>query len=151
MPHYLFYIMYIAKIATTQSIIHQIIELRYDILRKPWNQPIETATDDLEASSINAYIEVDGKIIACGRLQNNGNGIGQIRYMAVNHNYQGKGLGKLILQKLEEEAKSIQIKGIELQARENAVHFYQSNGYLIKEKTFKLWDIIQHYLMTKII
>lgn len=143
--------MYIAKIATTEIIINQIIELRYDVLRKPWNQAIETATDGLETSSINAYIEDDGKIIACGRLQNNGNGIGQIRYMAVSINYQGKGLGKLILQKLEEEAKSIQIKGIELQARENAVHFYQSQGYLIKEKTFKLWDIIQHYLMTKTI
>ena len=143
--------MYIAKIASTEITINQIIELRYDVLRKPWGQPIETATDDQETSSVNAFIEDDGKIIACGRIQNNGNGIGQIRYMAVNANYQGKGLGKLILQKLEEEAKSIQIKGIELQARENAVHFYQSQGYLIIEKTFKLWDIIQHYLMTKTI
>ena len=143
--------MYTVKIATTEIIINQIIELRYDVLRKPWNQPIETATDDLEANSINAYIEDDGKIIACGRLQNNGNSIGQIRYMAVSVSYQGKGLGKLILQKLEEEATSIQIKVIELHARDNALHFYQSQGYLIKEKSYKLWDIIQHYLMAKII
>ena len=143
--------MYIAKIATTEITINQIIELRYGILRKPWNQPIETASDNLEATSINAYIENDGKIIACGRLQNNGNGIGQIRYMAVSINYQGKGLGKLILQKLEEEATSIQIKVIELHARDNALHFYQSQGYTIKEKSYKLWDIIQHYSMIKTI
>jgi predicted GNAT family N-acyltransferase len=142
--------MYIAKIATTEIIINQIVELRYDVLRKPWNQSIETATDDLEATSINVYIEEDGKIIACGRLQNNGNGIGQIRYMAVSINHQGKGLGKLILQKLE-EATSIQLKVIELHARDNALHFYQSQGYAIKEKSYKLWDIIQHYLMTKTI
>ena len=110
---------------------------------------METATDDLELSSINAYIEQDKEVIACGRLQDNGNGLGQIRYMAVNPNYQGKGLGKLIVAKLEEEAKRIGLKTIELQARENALEFYKSQGYIVKETSFKLWDIIQHYLMTK--
>ena len=141
--------MYITQIATTQTIISKIIALRYDVLRKPWEQTIETATDNLEDSSVNAYIEKGEKIIACGRLQNNGNGMGQIRYMAVSPNYQGKGLGKLIVLKLEEEARLIQISTIELQARENAVPFYQSQGYVITEKSYKLWDSIQHYLMTK--
>ena len=123
--------------------------MRYVVLRKPWNKPRETATDDLELSSINAYIEQDKEVIACGRLQDNGNGLGQIRYMAVNPNYQGKGLGKLIVAKLEEEAKRIGLKTIELQARENALEFYKSQGYIVKETSFKLWDIIQHYLMIK--
>ena len=141
--------MYKVQIADNQKIINQIIDLRYVVLRKPWNKPMETATDDLELSSINAYIEQDKEVIACGRLQDNGNGLGQIRYMAVNPNYQGKGLGKLIVAKLEEEAKRIGLKTIELQARENALEFYKSQGYIVKETSFKLWDIIQHYLMTK--
>ena len=69
--------------------------------------------------------------------------------MAVHPNYQGKGLGKLIVAKLEEEAKAIGLTSIELQARENALEFYKSQGYIVKETSFKLWDIIQHYLMTK--
>ncbi len=69
--------------------------------------------------------------------------------MAVDANYQGKGLGKLIVAKLEEEAIRINLHTIELQARENAVEFYKSQGYVVKETSFKLWDIIQHYLMTK--
>lgn len=141
--------MYKVQIADNQNIINQIIDLRYVVLRKPWNKPRETATDDLELSSINAYIEQDKEVIACGRLQDNGNGLGQIRYMAVNPNYQGKGLGKLIVAKLEEEAKRIGLKTIELQARENALEFYKSQGYIVKEISFKLWDIIQHYLMIK--
>lgn len=141
--------MYKVQIADNQKIINQIIDLRYVVLRKPWNKPRETATDDLELSSINAYIEQDKEVIACGRLQDNGNGLGQIRYMAVNPNYQGKGLGKLIVAKLEEEAKRIGLKTIELQARENALEFYKSQGYIVKETSFKLWDIIQHYLMIK--
>ena len=141
--------MYVVKTNTTPAIIEQIIDLRYEVLRKPWNQTRQSVTDDFEEIAINAYIEKDGEIIACGRLQNNGNGIGQIRYMAVNNVFQGKGLGKLIVAKLEDEAKRMQLKTIELQARENALDFYKSQGYIVKETSFKLWDIIQHYLMSK--
>jgi len=141
--------MYKVQIAKHQNAINQIIDLRYAVLRLPWNKPKDTATDDLELSSINAYIEQDGEVIACGRVQDNGLGLGQIRYMAVHPNYQGKGLGKLIVIKLEEEAKAIGLKSIELQARENALGFYTGQGYEVKETSFKLWDIIQHYLMTK--
>lgn len=141
--------MYTAQIANTQNQIDAIIDLRYDILRKPWNQPKETSSDGMEDTAINAFIVDNGKVIACGRLQDNGEGLGQIRYMAVDANYQGKGLGKLIVIKLEEEARNINLRTVELQARENAVEFYKSQGYVVKEMSFKLWDIIQHYLMTK--
>jgi N-acetylglutamate synthase-like GNAT family acetyltransferase len=141
--------MYTVQIANTQNQIDTIINLRYDILRMPWNQPKETSSDGMEDTAINAFIEDNGKAIACGRLQDNGAGVGQIRFMAVDANYQGKGLGKLIVAKLEAEAKRIGLTTIELQARENAVEFYKSQGYEVKETSFKLWDIIQHYLMTK--
>lgn len=141
--------MYKVQIANTQNQIDTIIDLRYDILREPWNQPKETSSDGMEDSAINAFIEDNEKVIACGRLQDNGKGVGQIRYMAVDANYQGKGLGKIIVAKLEDEAKKINLHTIELQARENAVEFYKSQGYIIKETSFKLWDIIQHYLMAK--
>lgn len=137
------------KLSNNDYTLNQIIDLRYDILRKPWNQPRETVTDNLENVSINAYIEIDGLVVACGRLQDNGNGIGQIRYMGISADFQRKGLGVLIIKKLEEEAEKLQIKTIELQARENAISFYESQHYVIKEKSFKLWDVIQHYLMTK--
>lgn len=141
--------MYKVQIAKSQNTINQIIDLRYAVLRQPWDKPKDTATDDLELSSMNAYIENDGEVIACGRVQDNGSGLGQIRYMAVHPDYQGKGLGKLIVARLEEEAKIIGLTTIELQARENALKFYKSQGYSVKETSFKLWDIIQHYLMTK--
>lgn len=141
--------MYQVKIASDPTEIDRIIDLRYDVLRKPWDKPKETATDDLESTSINAYIESNGEMIACGRLQNNGAGVGQMRFMAVHPNYQGKGLGKLIVAKLEEEALNNKMHTIELQARDNALQFYKTCGYVIKEKSFILWDIIQHYLMIK--
>ena len=141
--------MFEVEITKDKIIIDQIIDLRYNILRKPWNKSKDSVTDDLEIESINAFIQFNEKVIACGRLQNNGNGIGQIRYMAIDNAFQGQGLGKLIIKKLEEEAKNIGLRVIELQARENAVEFYKASGYTVKEKSFILWDIIQHYLMTK--
>jgi N-acetylglutamate synthase-like GNAT family acetyltransferase len=141
--------MYELKQATSKEELEAIVQLRYKILRKPWNQPIDTAADNLEEKSINAYIEVDGNVIACGRLQENENKIGQIRYMAVDDHFQGKGLGKEILKFLEQKAGELKLVAIELQARENALDFYKRNHYSIKEKSFLLWGIIQHYLMDK--
>ncbi|MBL7910588.1 MAG: GNAT family N-acetyltransferase [Bacteroidia bacterium] len=138
------------KQASNNKEIEAIIDLRDKILRKPWDQPRETATDTLEEQSINAFIEDEnGTTVACGRLQENENKIGQIRFMAVDNSQQGKGLGKKIVEFLELKGKELGLKTIELQARENAVEFYKSNGYTVKEKSFLLWGLIQHYLMTK--
>lgn len=138
------------KQASNKKEIEAIIDLRDKILRKPWDQPRETATDTLEEQSINAFIEDEnGTTVACGRLQENENKIGQIRFMAVDNSQQGKGLGKKIVEFLELKGKELGLKTIELQARENAVEFYKSNGYTVKEKSFLLWGLIQHYLMTK--
>lgn len=142
--------MFKVKEAQNKNDVERILQLRYKVLRAPWNQPIDTATDTIEDKCVNAYIEDENKnVIACGRLQENDNKIGQIRFMAVSDDYQGKGLGKLIVQHLEEKGKQLQLKTIELQARENAVNFYKSCGYSIKEQSFLLWGIIQHYLMEK--
>ena len=141
--------MYTVEISNSEDTLSEIIELRYSILRKPWHKNRETVSDDLENESVNAYIKNNNQMIACGRLQNNGNGIGQIRFMAISKNYQRKGLGKILVRKLEEEAHKLKLKVIHLQARETAVEFYKAQGYTIKEKSFLLWDIIQHYLMIK--
>jgi N-acetylglutamate synthase-like GNAT family acetyltransferase len=142
--------MFTVQLAHTSGDLDAILQLRYNLLREPWQQPIATATDDLETASMNAFIKNgNGQVIACGRLQENENKTGQIRFMAVHQHYQGQGLGKLIVAFLEEKAKGQGLEKIELQARENAVEFYKSCGYNIKEKSFLLWGQIQHYLMVK--
>jgi N-acetylglutamate synthase-like GNAT family acetyltransferase len=129
--------------------LEKIFMLRYEVLRQPWDQPYDTSFDELEGTSINVLLEEDGVVRACGRLQVNEPGCGQIRYMAVHPSVQGRGYGKKVLQFLEETAAELKISNIQLQARENAVQFYQSCGYVISEKTFLLWGRIQHYLMIK--
>ncbi len=124
--------------------------LRWTVLRKPWNQPAGSEKDAQENSSFHSIItNAENKIVAGGRLQLNDAVTAQIRYMAVDTAEQGKGLGAAIIEHLEKVAVSKGATHVFLQARENAVPFYLACGYEITEKTFLLYDTIQHFRMDK--
>ena len=129
----------------------QYYNLRYEVLRKPWLQPKGSEKDDGDKSSIHRMIidESNGKVVAVGRLQFNTSEEAQIRYMAVSDKYQLKGYGNIIVKTLEDIALNKGIRNIILQARENALKFYWKNGYEIIEKSYLLFDEIQHWLMVK--
>ena len=125
--------------------------LRYEILRNPWGQPIGSERDEEEETSIHRMIidEKTGEVLAVGRLQFNSKDEAQIRYMAVSDDWQGQGLGSQIIAALEDFAQRNGNKWMILSARENALQFYNKNGYEILRKTHLLFDDIQHWLMRK--
>lgn len=124
--------------------------LRYEILRKPWGQPRGSEKDENEESSIHIIASDNKKkILGVCRLQFNSEEEAQIRFMAVDSNTQGMGVGQKMLQFAEQEAKKYGRKKVVLQARENAVEFYKRSGYQVIKKTFLMWNEIQHYLMEK--
>ena len=125
--------------------------LRYEVLRKPWGQPLGTERDEDEESSIHRMIidERTGEALAVGRLQFNSTDEAQIRYMAVADEFQGNGFGSQIISTLEDVARKNGNKWMILSARENALQFYENNGYEIIKKTYLLFDKIQHWLMRK--
>jgi N-acetylglutamate synthase-like GNAT family acetyltransferase len=123
--------------------------LRFEVLRKPWNQPLGSEKDEMEETSTHAFIKHENEVIAVCRLQLNTPSIGQLRYMAVKESMQGNGLGKIIIAFLETEAKNMGAQEMVLHARENAVDFYKSCGYSVIEKSYLMWGEIQHYLMHK--
>lgn len=125
--------------------------LRWQVLREPWGQTKGSERDKEDEVSHHRMIidETTGDAVAVGRLQINSTDEAQIRYMAVAEGYQGQGLGRKIVTTLEEIALDQRANRIILQARENAVQFYQSNGYEIMEKTHLLFGKIQHWMMQK--
>jgi N-acetylglutamate synthase-like GNAT family acetyltransferase len=124
--------------------------LRYEVLRKPWDQPSGSEKDDQEENSLHAMaVDEDGKIYGVCRLQYNSEKEAQLRFMAVAPDSQGLGIGKQLVKYMEDKAASANAGVMILQARENAVPFYKSCGYSIKETSFLLWGKIQHYLMSK--
>lgn len=124
--------------------------LRYEILRKPWNQPLGSEKDANEHSSIHIMAcDQNNTILGVCRLQFNSSTETQIRFMGVKEDTQGLGIGKQLLTYAEQKAKQMGATKQILQARENAVEFYKKCGYTLVEKSFLLWDEIQHYLMEK--
>ena len=136
---------------TTSEEFKKYYNLRYEVLRKPWGQPLGSERDEREETSIHRMIidKKTGNALAVGRLQFNSTHEAQIRYMAVADEFQGKGLGSQITSALEDVAQGKGIQHIILSARENALQFYKNNGYEIMEKTHLLFGEIQHWLMRK--
>ena len=136
---------------TTSEEFKKYYNLRYEVLRKPWGQPLGSERDEREETSIHRMIidKKTGNALAVGRLQYNSTHEAQIRYMAVADDLQGKDLGSQIISALEDVARGKGIQKIILSARKNALQFYKSNGYEIVKKTHLLFGEIQHWLMEK--
>ncbi len=134
----------------TESEFEKYFNLRFEILRKPWNQPKSSTKDEWEEQSIHVLmLDENGEAIACGRLQINSKDEGQIRSMAVRDDMQGKGFGKKIIEYIESKAQELKLKYITLDARINAVKFYENCGYKVIGESYLLFGLIQHYKMEK--
>jgi predicted GNAT family N-acyltransferase len=137
---------------TSAKDLNDYYRIRYEILRKPWNQPSAATKDDTEHISVHLLVkDENGNAVATGRMQFNSPEEAQIRSMAVINEFQGKGIGSSIIQHLEKIALSKNIKIILLDARENAVEFYLRNGYEILSPSYLLFGEIKHFKMRKVL
>lgn len=129
--------------------LEQCFELRYKILRKPWDQQRGTEKDELEYSSFHIAAFDDGKVVGTARLQKIVPKVARIRYMAVDEGYRNRGIGAKMLNRIEEEAKKWDIEKIKMNARENAVGFYKKHGYVVTGEGKLLFGVIRHFKMEK--
>lgn len=128
----------------------QYFELRWQVLRAPWQQAAGSEKDELEETSIHRLAIADDMVIAVGRLHFNNSDEAQIRYMAVTPDYQQLGVGQKLLKSLELAAIEEKAKIIRLNAREPAINFYQKNQYKIIAPSHTLYGSIKHVKMEKI-
>lgn len=124
-------------------------DLRYRILREPWKQPRGSERNEGDEYGIHSAYYDNGKIVGVVRLDKSEESTGQIRFMAVDTNKQGKGIGEQLMQHMERISFDRGDKKIILHAREVALGFYKNLGYSPIEKSYKLFGEIQHYLMEK--
>ena len=106
---------------------------RWELLRKPLGMSKESLEDDIEDSSYHLMgINDENDVIASGRVHFKNKKEAQIRYMAVKDSYKRKGIGSEIVIRLEDYATSKGAERMVLNARENALSFYLSLGYIEK-------------------
>ena len=125
-------------------------DLRWRVLREPWNQPRITEQDDLNSDDFPIMVcEVDGIPIGVGRTHFISEDEAQIRSISVEEDWSGKGIGSIVLKELEKIVTEKCAKRIIIHARNNAIEFYQKNGYKTVEPSYTLFGEIEHTLMEK--
>jgi len=125
-------------------------DLRWRILRAPWNQPRGSEKDDREELSEHLMIlDRDSRPLAVGRLHFNRPDEAQVRYMAVEPEMQGRGLGGQLLETFEERARAAGATSIVLNAREDAQRFYQRHGFITVGPAPTIFDAVNHVRMRK--
>ena len=128
--------------------------LRFDILRKPWGQPLGSEKELDDDSAVHTMIiDKNGMALAVCRIHLTKPGEAQIRFMAVHYAFQRIGLGQAILRFTEHLGirKFEGLQRIILHARQQSLPFYESNGYRMLERSHLLFGNIQHYLMEKLV
>jgi ribosomal protein S18 acetylase RimI-like enzyme len=125
-------------------------QLRWKILRAPWNQPPGSERDPLDENSTHIMaVNRARELLGVGRLHFNSISEGQVRYMAVAVDYQRSGIGSLILENLEHRAHQLGATRIVLDARENAIGFYRKRGYRPTGPGPMLFRQVAHVCMAK--
>jgi len=122
---------------------------RWKVLREPIGKPIETLKDKFDKEGFHIIGLYNKIIIASGRVHFNNDNEAQIRFMAVDEAFRGKGIGKEVLKVLEEYIKKNNAKKIVLNARNDVIEFYKNSNYLTVEDYFGSDTGIPHTKMEK--
>jgi len=126
----------------------QMVDLRYQILRKPLglsftDEELATEKDDI---LLGCY--EDDSLEACCVLSKTEPKTVRLRQMAVSANLQGKGIGRVLMSFAENIARDHGYKRLTMHARKSAVGFYEKNGYKVCSDEF-LEVTIPHFVMEK--
>lgn len=127
-------------------------ELRWRVLRAPWSQPPKVDAGEDQEDCLHAMIADDaGQAIAVGRIIFKPTGEARIRSMATAEDRRGQGLGRQIMEYLEQAARQRGATAIVLNARDNAVPFYAKLGYEPVGEGLLLFGVIPHTVMRKLL
>lgn len=126
----------------------KMVELRNDVLLAPIGLPYyeEVLKDDVK--SIHCVAFEEDRAVACCVLTDLGDGLVQLRQMAVASDKQNKGFGAELIAFAEEVARENDFKEIMLHARRVAENFYLQNKYYFVGEEFDEVDI-PHFEMRK--
>ena len=130
----------------------EVYELRWRILREPWQQPRGSEKDELDGDervSWNVAAIQDGKLVGTGRLHRCSDCEGQIRFLCVDEEHRNKGTGTTMLRYLHTKATELGMASIVANVREQAKGFYLKHGYTVTGQAHTLFGEIPHVRMAK--
>ncbi len=126
----------------------QMIDLRYEILRKPLHLSFEKHELEKEKHDILIGAFEEEKMLGCCLLTRIDKNSVRLRQMAVQNNLQGKGIGAAMMNFAENVARDAGYKKMVMHARKTAIGFYEKFGYKVSGGEF-IELSIPHYIMEK--
>lgn len=108
-------------------------ELRYKVLREPWGQARGTEKDDYEPISQHfmAVLEKANEVVGVVKLFEKEPGVGWFSHLAVAVKFQRQGIGRQLLQVVEDESKKRGFSVLGCFSRLNTTAFFEKAGYRI--------------------
>jgi len=138
----------ISQINSKAPQYEQVLALREEILRKPLGLSLKN--EDLSRDHINTIFiaEHHDKVIACLLLHHIDKDEVQLRAMAVYNEWQGKGIGRMLVLAAEKFCAQSGYRKMVLHGRKVATGFYERLGYTITGNEFTEVGI-PHFMMEK--
>ena len=124
----------------------QMVNLRYNILRKPLG--LNFSPEELEKEKNNVLIGAfeEDHLLGCCMLVKQDNKKVRLRQMAVPDKLQGKGIGHALMTFAENISRDLGYTKIMMHARKTAVGFYQKFGYKVTSSEFEEITILHHQM-----
>lgn len=134
----------------TKSDLKKAFYIRKEVFVKEQGVPLEDEFDEfdtLDGKCEHILVFHQEEAVGTGRLRVV-EGQGKLERICILQPYRNLGLGKVIIQTLEEIAKELELNRVKLHGQTQAEGFYQKFGYQTTSDVF-IEDGIPHILMTK--
>lgn len=124
------------------------IDIRNECFRKPWGMDIrdEDLSGDKDMDMYGAYL--DGKMIATVFLTHDDEETARVKSVAILEEYRGYGLGRYLMDFIEDKAREKGYKRVNLMGRVWVEGFYHKLGYKTISEPYD-YHTIPHIDMTK--
>lgn len=138
------------NIVTEEQDLQKVFEIRKEIFVKEQEVAEEEEFDEfdsLDAACDHILVYYDNQAVGTGRIRVV-EGVGKLERICILKSYRKYGIGKVVVQSLEEIALKKELTRVKLHGQAHAEGFYHKLGYKTASDEF-MEDGIPHYLMTK--
>lgn len=136
----------------TEESFERYYELRWRVLRKPFHRPRGSEQDEYDqVGEHRMLVDEEGRAVGVGRIHFNSPEEAQIRFMAIDPEYQGSGQGVTLIYALESAALGQGAKRVVINCRDNTVGFYKRCGYRLKEEANTVKNPMAEHQLVKVL
>lgn len=135
---------------TTAAELEQAFAIRRDVFVKEQGVPLEAELDafDTLGEGTTHVLVLDGELaVGTGRFRLK-DGVGKVERVCVLQQARGTGVGNIIMEKIEQLARTQGFKKLKLHGQTHAERFYHQLGYETTSEEF-IEENIPHVEMTK--